>query len=227
MPINPNRKNAGYRPTRNTDVGPNQQHFKSNYIEVLQRIVPEFYEDTEYALFGEEEDLQYNVLARLLSLASNLSSVIATPEATQASSFSSNHSLIPYFVPFNKLTDVSPQRFENHILRPLGKTFGSFENVSDFSSFVVATALPATHLNEVTTSFATDYSAIVDNTASSIGLVQEKLIEELGWLYLLNTNGLIEDATSIAPSSVLVSSLNEDLFYGKKVHDRIRGLRLS
>jgi len=233
MPINPNRKNAGYRPTRNTDVGPNQQHFKSNYIEVLQRIVPEFYEDTEYALFGEEEDLQYNVLARLLSLASNLSSVIATPEATQASSFSSNHSLIPYFVPFNKLTDVSPQRFENHILRPLGKTFGSFENVSDFSSFVVATALPATHLNEVTTSFATDYSAIVDNTASSIGLVQEKLIEELGWLYLLNTNGLIEDATSIAPSSVLVSSLNEDLFYGKKyttesgVSDLVKWLALN
>ena len=233
MPINPNQKNAGYRPTRNTDTGPNQQHFKSNYIEVLQRIVPEFYADTEYSLFGEEEDLQYNVLARLLSLASNLSSVIATPETTQASSLSSNHSLIPYFVPFNNLTDVSPQRFENHVLRPLGKTFGSFTNVSDFSSFVVASALPSTHLNLVTASFAASYEATVDNTATSVGLVQDKLLNELGWLYMLNTSGLVTDGNSIPPSSVLVSSLTEDLFYGKSfttetgVSDLVKWLALN
>ena len=43
-----------------SDAGPHQQHFKSNYIEVLRRITPEFYLDKEYQLFGEEEDLQYH-----------------------------------------------------------------------------------------------------------------------------------------------------------------------
>jgi len=233
MPINPNRKNAGYRPTRNTDVGPNQQHFKSNYIEVLRRIVPEFYEETEYSLFGEEEDLQYNVLARLLSLASNLSSVINTPETSQASALSGNQALIPYFVPFNNLTNVSPQSFENHILRPYNKTFNDFPNVSDFSSFLITSALPETHLNHVTPSFASNYEAIVDNTVSSVALVQDKLIEELGFAYFLNTSGLVTDNNSIAPSSVLLSSLNEDLYYGQHfttetgVSDLVKWLALN
>ena len=49
-----------------SDSGPEQQHFKANYIEVIKRIIPEFYDETEYKLFGEEEDLQYNVLQRTL-----------------------------------------------------------------------------------------------------------------------------------------------------------------
>ena len=224
------------KPTPHSDKGPHQQHFKSNYIEVLKRIVPEFYEETEYQLFGKEEDLQYNVLARILSLANNLSSVIATPITTTASSFSSNLALVPFFVPFNNLTDVSPSKFEQHILRPLGRRFNSFTNEKDFTTFITTSALPATHLNLVTEEFATSYSSLVDNTASSIGLVQDRLIDEFGWVYLMNTSGLIADAVdnvSISPSSVLVSSLSEQLFYGKNlttesgVSDIIKWLALN
>jgi len=49
-----------------SDKGPGQAHFKANYIEVIKRIVPEFYAETEYNLYGEEEDLQYRALASIL-----------------------------------------------------------------------------------------------------------------------------------------------------------------
>jgi len=200
--------------TSNSDTGANQQHHKANYIEVLQRITPEFYADNEYRLFGEEEDLQYRVLARILSTASNTSSLIDAPVTTEASAFSSNLSFVPYYVPFNGLTHCSPSVFEKHVLSPLGKQFGSFRNVSEFSSFVVTSALPNTHMNGVTDEFADRYKNIVNPQVSSVGLVQDELLARLGWAYMLNTSGLISDADSIAPSSVLVSSLNEKLFYG-------------
>jgi hypothetical protein len=55
-----------------SDKGPEQEHFKANYIEVIKRVVPEFYEETEYQLFGAEEDLQYKVLGKILYAAKTL-----------------------------------------------------------------------------------------------------------------------------------------------------------
>ena len=203
--------------TPKSDAGPHQQHFKSNYIEVLRRITPEFYLDEEYKLFGEEEDLQYRVLASILSTANNTSSLIPTPIVTQASAFSSNLSFVPYYVPFNNMTDVSPSKFEEHVLRPFNKSFKSFTNQLDFSSFIVTSALPSFALNQLTTDFVTNYTSQVDPTASSTGLVQDSLLDNLGWVYLLNTSGQISDTNAISPSSVLVSALNEDLFFGKNI----------
>ena len=122
-----------------SDKGAGQQHFKSNYIEAIRRIVPEYYESTEYNLFGSEEDLQYRVLGSILYLARNVSSLLGAPTTynLQVSSFSGNESYVPYFVPFNNLTDVSPTTYENYVLRPLGKTFGSFSNKEEFSNFLL------------------------------------------------------------------------------------------
>ena len=227
MPLPPKpRTTPGYIPATNTDVGPSQQHFKSNYIEVLKRITPEFYLDEEYKLFGEEEDLQYRVLGSILSTANNLSSLIPAPIRSQASSLSSNLELVPYFVPFNDLTNVSPSDFEKHVLRPLGRNFKSFKNQVEFSSFVTASALPSFALNQVPASFVNNYSALVDPTASSTLLVQDKLLDALGWVYLLNTSGQISDANAINPSSVLASSLSEDLFFGNNITTEIGVSRL-
>ena len=62
-----------------SDKGPGQEHVKANYIEVIKRIVPDFYDETEYKLYGEEEDLQYRVLASILSTAKSASSIIGKP----------------------------------------------------------------------------------------------------------------------------------------------------
>jgi len=209
-----------------SDTGPKQAHVKANYIEIIKRIVPEFYDETEYRLFGEEEDLQYNVLAKILYVAKNASSLISAPNKVDYSTFSSNQAFIPYFVPFNKKSECSPRDFENNVLVPLGKGFKDFKSVSEFSSFIITSALPKFALNNVATSFAQSYSATTNTEANTVAKVQDELLSKLGWVYLLNTSGEINSAASICPSSVLASSLNEELFYGKtlKTSDGVRML---
>ena len=205
-----------------SDSGPEQQHFKANYIEVIKRIIPEFYDETEYRLYGEEEDLQYSVLAKLLYTAKNLSSLIDIPvSSTQfggsGGTIVSSVRFVPYFVPFNKISRVSPYDYERHVLNPLGKSFRDFTNVRDFSSFVITSALPHTHLNNVTEKFVSGYSSIVDPTTSSVSSVQNALLSNLGWAYMLNTSGKVIDNNSLAPSSLLLSSITNDLFLGKSL----------
>lgn len=203
-----------------SDSGPEQQHFKANYIEVIKRIVPEFYDETEYRLFGEEEDLQYNVLAKLLYTAKNMSSLIDIPVSSvqfggSAGAAYSSVRFVPYFVPFNKISRVSPYDYERHVMNPLGKSFRDFTNVNDFSSFIITSALPHTHVNYVTERFVSGYSATVDESVSSVSSVQNALLENLGWTYMLNTSGKVVDSNSLAPSSLLLSSITNELYLGK------------
>ena len=134
-----------------SDKGAGQEHFKANYIEVIKRILPDYYEQTDYNLFGSEEDLQYRVLGSILYLANNVSSLIGRPTTynLQVSAFSSNESYVPYFVPFNGLTEVSPTTYETYVLAPFGKRFSSFTNKQEFSDFLLTSALPHTQANYV------------------------------------------------------------------------------
>lgn len=205
-----------------SDSGPEQQHFKANYIEVIKRIVPEFYDETEYKLYGEEEDLQYNVLAKLLYTAKNLSSLIDMPVSSvqfggSAGAAYSSIRFVPYFVPFNRISRVSPYDYERHVLNPLGKSFRDFTNINAFSSFIITSALPHTQLNYVTERFVSGYSATVDQSVSSVSSVQNALLENLGWAYMLNTSGKVVDSDSLAPSSLLLSSITNDLYLGKNI----------
>ena len=196
-----------------SDSGPNQAHLKANYVEVIKRIVPEFYDETEYRLFGEDEDLQYNVLAKILYVAKNASTLIDAP-----SNHTSSQEFVPFFVPFNKKANCSPRDFQRNVLTPLGYSFGSFTNVSEFSSFVVASALPKVVLNNVDTTFAQSYSATVDPDANTVDLVQRALLDELGWVYLLNTSGSVTSSDSTTPSSILADALTENLFFGEHIN---------
>ena len=211
-----------------SDKGAGQEHFKSNYIEVIRRIVPEYYEETEYNLFGAEEDLQYRVLGSILYLANNVSSLIGKPTTynLQVSAFSGNEAYIPYFVPFNNLTDVSPTVYEKYILRPFNKSFASFTNKEQFSQFLLTSALPHTRLNHVSDFFTQQFSSTVDPDVTTVSGVSNSLIENLGWVYLQNTPGRIVDSDSVGVSSFLYSSIMENIYYGKrlKTSDGVRNL---
>ena len=211
-----------------SDKGTGQEHFKSNYIEVIRRIVPEYYEETEYNLFGSEEDLQYRVLGSILYLAKNVSSLIGAPTTynLQVSAFSGNESYVPYFVPFNNLTDVSPTTYENYVLRPLGRTFGSFTNREEFSNFLLTSALPHTEFNHVSDTFAQQFSATVDPNVTTVSAVSNTLIDKLGWVYFQNTSGTVIDSQSVGVSSFLYSSIMDNVYYGKrlKTSDGVRNL---
>ena len=211
-----------------SDKGKGQEHFKSNYIEVIKRIVPEYYDVTEYNLFGSEEDLQYRVLGSILYAANNVSSLIGAPTTynLQASSFSGNESYVPYCVPFNNLTDVSPTTYENYVLRPLGRTFNSFKNKSEFSDFLLASALPHTEFNNVSDFFCSSFSSIIDPNVSTTSGVANTLIDKLGWVYFQNTSGKVVDTNSVGVSSFLYSSIMDNIYYGKRVQtsDGVRNL---
>ena len=198
-----------------SDKGVGQEHFKANYIEVIKRIVPEYYEQTEYNLFGSEEDLQYRVLGSILHLASNISSLIGAPTTynLQSSAFSGNESFIPYCVPFNNLTNVTPATYENYVLRPLGKTFGSFRDKEEFSNFLLTSALPHTEFNNVSEFFGSSFSSIVDPGVTTMSGVANTLIDQLGWVYFLNTSGSVVDSNSVPVSSFLYSSLLDNTYY--------------
>jgi len=200
-----------------SDKGFEQEHFKANYIEVIKRIVPEFYDESQYQLFGAEEDLQYKVLGKILYAAKNISSLLMIPD-TSSSWFGAQHlssiRYVPYFVPYNQKSRCTPQKFEKHVLLPLGKSFADFQNVGDFSSFLLTSGLATTHLNSVTHSFAESYSSVVDSSKTSVSAVSNDLLDKLGWVYLLNTSGQVIDSSSVPPSSLVVSSLTDKLFYG-------------
>ena len=202
-----------------SDKGPGQEHVKANYIEVIKRIVPDFYDETEYKLYGEEEDLQYRVLASILSTAKSASSIIGKPTTynLQVSAFSSNAYYVPYFVPFNNLTNVTPATYEKYVLRPFSKSFGSFTNQDEFKDFLLTSALPHTHFNQVTDFFASSFSSLVDPTVTTVSAVSNTLIDKLGLVYFFNTSGKVVDNSSRGLSSFVYSSLGDNLFIGNRM----------
>ena len=42
---------------------------KYNYIEIVNRMVPEFYRETDFRLYGEEEDVSLTFLGKMLKAA--------------------------------------------------------------------------------------------------------------------------------------------------------------
>jgi len=195
-----------------SDTGLSQGVFKSNYIDVIKRAIPEFYDEVEFKLFGEEEDHLYRVLGKILYTAKHTSALIQLPNTDPG--FSSNRTFVPYFVPSNKLSRCTPKEYERNILMPLGRTFSSFKTANDFSSFLITSALPLTRCNDVSDSFAASYSSLVDIGSSSVALCSNKLVEHLGWAYFLNTSGEVPTSNYIAPSSILVERLTKGLYYG-------------
>ena len=187
-----------------------QAHFRSNYIEVVERNIPEFYSEKEYQLYGEEKDLSYTFLNGLLSLVYNASSVIPIPDTvTQVSS------LYKYFNPESRLTRVSSDDFTRFVLKPLGKSISGFRNREEFEGFLETSALPSIHLNNVTTQFAQSFSATVDVDVDGVPAVEAELLNRLGLLYILNTSG-IQTGLTTDLSSIVLSSISDKIYFGKE-----------
>ena len=187
-----------------------QEHFRSNYIEVVERNVPEFYGEKEYQLYGEEKDLSYLVLNSLLNATFQASSYLPLPD-----NFSAPSSFFKYFNPESKSTRVSPDDFSRFVLKPLGKSISGFRNRQEFEDFLLASALPLTQLNNVDATFAAGFSANVDPDKTTVALVEAELLNRLGWVYILNTSGT-QAGLSYDLSTVLYSSLSDSIYFGKE-----------
>jgi hypothetical protein len=192
----------------------NQKYFKPNYFEAIKYIIPQYLTEDDITTFGNEVDIKDQVINSHLTIASDLSSVLIVSgvEDTVYSSVSSLEGIAPYFVKQNGLTNVTTERFERKILSPLGKSILDYKTSASFSSYVTDTLLPSLALNSPTAVF---------NTGDDPSATHNYLIENLSWMYFLNTTGTYFD-----PSSYVSDLLVNKVYFGKPIltNDGIKGL---
>lgn len=191
----------------------NQSFFKPSYFQALEYIVPNMYKEDDLATFGSEVDLEDQIINFHLNVAASANTLIGVnPVAgTIWSSISSIEGIAPYFVKQNNLTRITPDIFQKKVLKRIGRSFSDFNTSSTFSNYLESTLLPAIRLNAPTALFT---------LGQSTSTVQSYLIENLSWLYFLNTSGDVYD-----PSSFVKNILIEKTYQGKTIDlvDCIKG----
>ena len=160
---------------------PNKKYFQHNYIDVIQSITPELYHDTDYSIYGNEEDILYSVLGKVLKAADGISSILNVSNADTST-------LQQHFIRRNNLTNIKPAFFEHKILKPLGSTFDNFSTRAEFRSYLSSVILPHIHTDHPTAVFRQGVQEI-DPTVSSMALTRDYLRDNLSWCYFLNSSG--------------------------------------
>ena len=169
---------------------------KYNYIEIVNRAVPEYYRETDYALFGSEEDVSLSFLGKLLKAA------IQNDQFFDVSTLDRD-TLAQYFVPQGK-TRVSPNSFQSKFLSVYDLTLDSFKSDNDLKEWLSGTFFPDTKLNDPS-GFHYYLSSHGFGAYNDLSATHKYLIENLGMFYFMNTSSLLslngntaDDASSIA-----------------------------
>ena len=175
----------------------NRKYYKHNYIDVIKTMVPSLYEDTDYSIYGSEEDILYTVLGKVMKTAEDIK-VISNVSGYDVSA------LRRLFISRNNLTNIKPFTFEQKILKPLQTSFDAFPNRTAFKSYVSSTLLHKIPLNKPTTEFQEGVETYVDSTIDSLPKVHNYLFQNLSWLYVLNSKG---PTNGFDPSAAVVSGM--------------------
>ena len=201
-------------------LGTNKNYYQYNYIDVIQKIVPSMYQDTDSTIFGEEEDVLYSTLGKIILAAKDCTTLIPISNTLPAYTLSG---IRGHFIPKNELTNIQPYLFENKILRAFGKSLSDFKSSSDWETYVSGTLLPSIPLNNPTTSFVSGVSANINAAVSSTGAAHQYLIDNLSWLYLLNFPG---PTAGFAASTISQNLLVSSTYLGKSIEERdgVKGL---
>jgi len=57
-------------------LGKSKNYYQYNYIDVVQKLVPSVYQDTDASIFGQEEDILYSVLGKVILAAKDALTLI-------------------------------------------------------------------------------------------------------------------------------------------------------
>ena len=174
--------------------------YQHNYIDVISNITPDLYKDTDYAMFGTEEDILYSTLGKVLNVVDNIDGILSVDD-THVSSLQQK------FIPRNNLTNVRPYVFNEKILKPLGRSLNDFTSKVEFETYLSGVLLPLISLNSLSTTFTAGVSATVDPTVTTSATTHQYLIDTLSWFYLLNTTTSLGGGTN--PSTLLVKYLSK------------------
>lgn len=165
----------------------------------LEKVVPAFYFEEDYNLSGTKITPVDALLSANISLAANISAVlninVASLTGTIYSSLNNISGISNYFVIQNGLTNLTQEKFEKNVLAKLNKTFADFSTSSSYLRYLSSTFIPGTRLNSPTLSF------------NGVANTHQFLIENLSWLYFLNTSG--NGNLSYQPSAGVYSLLGK------------------
>ena len=204
-------------------------YYKTNFVELVELITPEIYEQKDLELSGTELNPISDLVNRHVKVANNISDIISISGVsdTQTSSLGNISGISQYFVKQNELTRINPYLFESKILNPLGTTLKNYDTSSEFSNYLSGTLLPllipasqTKPAGNIATNITT-LSALTNNAEPSS--VHNYLVDNLGWFYFLNTSA--DGGLEFSPSSYVLSSLNS-LYVGNTLEtvDGIKGL---
>ena len=194
-----------------------RKYFKSNYLEVLKIITPNTYWEDDIALSGTEI-AELDQLINSNILVADLNGVVNCAPLAHIDYLSDINTLkgiAPYFIKQNNLTWITTQSFEDKILVPLGKSFLDFNTSSEFYAYLTDTLLPNITLADnnnnaqytITNNLAINNNYAFNDPAFSPGgatpdiykaieQTHKYLIDNLSWIYFLNT----KDPTALIPS---------------------------
>ena len=183
----------------------NQRFFKPTYNKALEVLTPEFLIEDDINTFGKDVDIADQIINSHLEFCSDISSIlsISSIDGTLYGSMSSIEGIAPYFIKQNNLTNITTDSFQTRILKRFDKSFKDFDTSSSFKDYLDSTLLPAIKLNQPSSTFALD----LDPSAAHIFL-----IENLSWLYFLNTSG-----ESYSPSAGVSELIAKNLFLGYSI----------
>ena len=183
-----------------------KSYTKYNYIDVVQRITPEFYRVLDYNEYGDEEDISYAFLGKILRAA-------LESDAYMDVSGEDTSSLARFFSPLYKTSDISPYSFERSVLFPFGKKLIDFSSDKELIDYFSGTIQPAAALNNPI-GFASALSSTVSSIYEDIGLTHRYLMDNLGWFYLLNTSSPF----GVSPNTLVASSLIPTIRTGRTAY---------
>ena len=212
----------------NKNTPKKRNYTKTNFVELVELITPEVYQQKDLELSGTELDPISDLINRHVQCADNAATTLSISGVvdTQTSSLENISGLSQYFVKQNELTKINPFTFETKILQPLGKSFIDFSTSSSFSSYLSSVLLPIlvpatqTETGSLEENIST-LSALTGNEDASS--VHNYLVDSLGWFYFLNTSA--DGGLTYSPSSYVLDAFNS-LYVGNSLTtvDGVKGL---
>ena len=209
---------------------PNPRKYnKSNFVELVELITPKVYQSEDLALSGTELNPLSKVINSHINAANNISTVLSISAVanSQTSNLNNISGISQYFVKQNKLTNINPYLFETKILLPLSTTLANYDTSADFDTYLSGTLLPKIRLFQGDSAADSplwqniaELSAFTSNNEASS--VHNYLVDNLGWMYFLNTSA--DGGLSYSPSSYVLSSLSR-LYLGESINttDGVKG----
>lgn len=192
----------------------NNQFFKPNYNQAIDYIIPKFIDNDERELYGTADDITDLVINSHIDVASSMNSLLPVSAITGSfySAINTLEGIAPYFIKQNNLSKITPKSFELNILNRVGQSLSNFQTSSDFAIYLDETLLPSIRRNVLQNYFLQGESA----SAVHIGL-----IEDISWLYFLNSSG-----TQYNPSSFVKEVLIDKTYNGQPIElvDCMKGL---